>query len=88
MATLLIAKCQLPKSFSLYIISQGVIFFILFANFYIKTYISNNKVKGQSTMKSQNIRNGVIPHDVIDNSMTQKTLNGVCHPDMIKLKAN
>lgn len=53
MATLLIARCQVPKALSFYIIVQGVIFFVLFANFYVKTYVV--KAKSKKTIANGNL---------------------------------
>lgn len=44
MATLIAAKCKLSQALSFYVIVQGIIFFMLFLNFYIKTY-KNSKSK-------------------------------------------
>ncbi|XP_065212276.1 very long chain fatty acid elongase 4-like isoform X2 [Planococcus citri] len=49
MATLLVASCQVPRALSFFIILQGTTFFVLFANFYVQTYI----VKGKSKSKSK-----------------------------------
>lgn len=48
MTSLLVAKCEVPKTLTLLLFIQGVTFLILFTNFYIKSYIvKNNKNSNQ-----------------------------------------
>lgn len=54
MTSLLVAKCQLPKSLTMMLFFQGVTFLILFANFYIQSYIVKNKSKAAAAAGNQN----------------------------------
>lgn len=42
MLTLIIGRCDLPASFTYFMIFQGGSFFVLFANFYFKSYVVND----------------------------------------------
>lgn len=48
MTTLLIAKCEVPKTLTLLLFIQGVTFLILFTNFYIRSYVVKNKTTQQN----------------------------------------
>lgn len=45
MTGLLLAKCQLPKTLTMMLFFQGVTFLVLFANFYIQSYIVKSKAE-------------------------------------------
>lgn len=46
--------CNYPLGMSYFIAAHAVLFFILFANFYLKAYLTKRKPVGQLTSKSQN----------------------------------
>ena len=54
MASLIVLGCPLSRAYSVVVIVQSSIFFILFFNFYLQTYIKKPKaseIKGKSEWK-------------------------------------
>jgi len=85
MGTLLMAKCELPRFLSWYTIAQAFVFFLLFANFYVRTYIVGSKktAKENSSITagpSSSLSSSPIAHK----SQNGRLLNGAAS----KLKAN
>lgn len=56
MSTLLIAKCEVPKTLTLLLFIQGVTFLILFTNFYIRSYVVKNKAAQQNGIHETDVK--------------------------------
>ncbi|XKL62135.1 hypothetical protein PGB90_001968 [Kerria lacca] len=54
MTSLLIAKCDVPKTLTLLLFIQGVTFLVLFTNFYIRSYV--NKKDKSNEVKSNDVK--------------------------------